>query len=171
MKKLLILLGLSSLILSACNGGEEVSIDLDDAEKSGAIEYMESTSHDWGDISIEGGLVTYSFPYKNTGDSPLVLKSMATSCMCTSAELELSDGRKSPIFGMHGNTEWNRPIGPGEEFQVNVSFDPMAHGPDAVGVISRSVMLMTSADNVEEGNVEMKVSANVLYEKDFQKLN
>ena len=42
-------------------------------------------------------------------------------------------------------TNWIKTVGPGEPFSVYVEFDPMAHGPDKVGPIRRSVYLISSA--------------------------
>lgn len=178
MKKLLILFAFSAIFLSACSSSEGDN-DLGKVTNSGSIQYVESfssslddISYDWGDISIEGGLATYSFPFKNTGEDDLILKTMVTSCACTTAEVVMSDGTKSPIFdmGMRGSTDWNYPVPAGDEFEVNITFDPMFHGPDGVGAISRSIMLTTSADNLSKGQLEMKVFANVLYEEDYQGL-
>jgi len=174
MKKILLLITFSALFLSACSSNDG-SVDLAKVTDSGTIQYTESfganldnITHDWGDISIEGGVVTNSYPFKNSGDSDLIIKTIVTSCMCTSAEVQLADGSVSPTFGMHDGTEWDYAIAPGEAFDVNVMFDPMFHGPDGVGAISRSIIITTSAENVENGQVEIKASANVLYDEDYQ---
>jgi rhodanese-related sulfurtransferase len=171
MKKILTLVLFSSLFLSACStANQEVQLS-----KSGIVEYTESfassvenISHDWADINIEGGLAEYYFPFQNNSDEILLIKTASTSCMCTIAEIETEQGKKSPTFGMHEAKGWNQAIEPGESFDVYVAFDPMAHGPDAVGPISRSVFIQTSATNLEGGEIEIKVSGNVLYASDFE---
>lgn len=172
MKKLITLLSLSALLFSACssNGVDELSM-------GGNVQYiasfgssLEDASHDWGNINIEGGLATYTFPFQNDSDEEMLIKTASTTCMCTTAEIELESGETSPEFGMHGTTDWNQIIAPGEKFDVNVAFDPMAHGPDAVGPITRSVFIETSATNVKEGTIEVRVSGEVVYAADYEQL-
>ena len=112
---------------------------------SGRIVPLESLTYDWTDINIEGGKVAHPFKFKNGGEDNLVLKTAQTSCMCTDAVITLADGSKSPAFGMHESPTWGGVVKPGEEFEVLVTFDPMAHGPDAVGPIMRSIFLDTSS--------------------------
>jgi hypothetical protein len=132
---------------------------------SGTIITLDSLDHDWGDISIDGGLVEQGFHFKNESDETLNIFGANTSCMCTSVIIELPDGSLSPTFGMHSNFDWSYEVQPGEEFEVEVIFDPMAHGPDAVGLIKRDVNLTTS-----DKDIHMTVSANVLYDDEYQKL-
>ncbi len=61
--------------------------------------------------------------------------------------------------------KWSAKIQPGQSFEVEAIFDPMAHGPNAVGVIQRSVVLLTSDSN--QPTMELKVGGEVLYEDDF----
>lgn len=170
MKKFLSLIVLSSLLITACAVEETTNLT-----ESGSIQYVESfaatvenVSYNWEDINIEGGLVSHSFPFENSSDQDLLIKTASTSCMCTTAEIELESGETSPLFSMHEATEWGQLVAPGEKFEVNVVFDPMAHGPDAVGTITRSVFIETSASNLEEGVLEIKVSGDVLYADDYE---
>jgi len=172
MKKLITLLSLSALLFSACST-EEVN----ELTTGGNVQYLasfgstlEDANHDWGNINIEGGLATYTFPFQNDSEEEMLIKTASTTCMCTSAEIELESGETSPEFGMHSAKEWDQVVAPGETFDVYVAFDPMAHGPDAVGAITRSVFIETSATNVEEGTIELKVSGEVLYADEYEEL-
>lgn len=150
---------LSMVLLVGCSS----QLNEVDVEKSGEIVALDAISHDWGDISIDGGDVDEGFHFRNIGDDDLILRGVETSCMCTEAYLELPDGSISPTFGMTGNPEWEYIVEPGEELEVEVIFDPTAHGPDDVGPIGRSARLFTSA-----GTVEMGVSANVMYDEEYR---
>jgi hypothetical protein len=133
---------------------------------SGNLSIVGSTTHDWGNINIKGGDAEHTFAMKNSGDSLLYLKGAETSCMCTTARYRLPGGSMSPKFGMHNNTTtWGAEIKPGETFELEAVFDPMAHGPNATGPISRSVFLMTSDPNMPKQ--ELKVKGNVLSEDDY----
>ena len=141
---------------------------------------MNGMSYDWEEIDIEGGTVNHKFAFKNDGDEDLVLKGAVTSCMCTTATLELPNGEFSPAFGMHQIGQWAYAIKPGEEFKMDVVFDPMAHGPEATGPIQRSIYLVTSSSpngeyaeaDPQSGDVitEVKLSGNVLKSAAFQQL-
>ena len=164
MKKLLLasMALFMSFVFVACSS---VSDEVIVSEESGVIELIGSDSHDWGDINIVGGDVSYVFSFQNSGEGDLIINTASTSCMCTSAEITLANGDQSPVFGMHGNAIWDAVVASGDEFEVNVVFDPMAHGLSATGPISRSVMLSTS-----DGDFELNVQGDVLSEEDFNNL-
>jgi hypothetical protein len=143
MKKIILPVLFSVFLLTACSSSE--------AQHSGLISAETELFYSFGDVDIAGGLVSHNFGFVNDGEEPLQISNLSTSCMCTEAEVVLSDGEKSPVFGMHDKTEWNHFVEPGEKFEVLVTYDPMAHGPDAVGEINRSVTMFTSSE--ENGRV------------------
>lgn len=101
-------------------------------------------SIDVGEISMAKGEVERVYQVKNTGQTNLIIIGMESSCMCTSAILR-NNGQESPVFGMHDNpTDWSTTIVPGGEAELVVTFDPNAHGPDAVGVITRTVSIQSN---------------------------
>lgn len=123
------------------------------------IEVMDEMEHDWGEIDIFGGTVEKVFQIKNSGTGDLTVTNFITSCMCTEARVLINGGR-SPIFGMHSRSGWSVTIEPGQTADVEVVFDPMAHGPDAVGPITRFVSFETNDLNNQK--VELKVSGEVI---------
>jgi Protein of unknown function (DUF1573) len=128
----------------------------------GNVTPIDGLDYDFGEISIDGGEVEKGFHFRNDGEEDLVLKGAETSCGCTEAYFELPDGTISPIFGMHENPEWEYVIKPGEVFEIEVEFDPMSHGPDAVGPVIRDVTIFT-----DTGDIEVRISADVLYNQDY----
>lgn len=157
MKKfLLLLIAASALLLIGCSQiNNSVQITSDD-----------SLSYDWGDINIMGGLVTHDFDFKNSGDGDVVINGAATSCMCTTAQLEFADENYSPKFGLHSNpTNWSSALKSGEEFEVLVTFDPLAHGLDATGPVTRLVYVTIEG---QEDPIEIKLFGNVLSENDYE---
>lgn len=162
MKKILLsilALILGVLFLTSCSSNQ-----LSNVRDSGTLKVLGESNYDWGDINIKGGDVAHTFKFKNDSQGELVLKGLVTSCMCTTAQVKLQDGTFSPKFGMHENSEWAYALKPGEEFDVEIIFDPMAHGPDAVGPIQREITLFSSSKN---GDLILKLSANVLSEEEF----
>lgn len=173
-------------VVTAC-GPASGSVDITrlNETESGKIAPLGDVSFDWGDVDIQGGNVDYTFKFKNDGDGDLIIKTASTSCMCTTATVILEDSTTSPAFGMHEIINWGGVVASGDEFTVKVVFDPLAHGPDAVGPIDRVVFISTSS--IANGNyarkipsahahggsasndnvTELRLSGIVLYKDDF----
>lgn len=144
---------------------------------SGTLSASTPLTYDWDKINIQGGKVSHTFEIQNTSEGPVQFSTATTSCMCTTASIALSSGKQSPEFGMHGNQPWGESLNPGETASITVTFDPMAHGPDATGPISRSVYvstnakpdgsLVTTSPDTKENVLTLKVAGNVLSEADF----
>lgn len=130
-------------------------------------------THDWGDINIAGGDVTQVFTLTNSESEPMLLSGAVTSCMCTTADFILSDASRSGEFGMHGGPDWSHMVQPGESFDVEVTFDPMAHGPTATGPINRTVNVLSKGDATDSSVVytRIDVRGDVLSESDYLSQN
>lgn len=100
--------------------------------------------YDLGDVAINGGIVTKEYSVKNTTNGVIKLKKVTTSCMCTTASVQIG-GKETKFFGMEGHGDANPPVNiemkPGEEGKVMVKFDPAAHGPQGTGPFNRVVYL------------------------------
>lgn len=133
-----------------------VATSADKTDQSGAAKMvLETNNFDFGDVSMANGKVTKIINIKNEGDADLEISKLVTSCMCTTAALEV-DGKKSPAFGMangHGGASGplNMSIPPGKSGVLELIFDPNAHGPDAVGPIKRTITL-TSNNGGDKGS-------------------
>lgn len=104
----------------------------------------EVASLDLGTVGIADGLVETEFLVTNSADEPTELAAAYTSCMCTEVTLEFQDGSVAGPFGMPGHelpVTLTRTLAPGETFTARATFDPMAHGPDAVGPVQRAIAL------------------------------
>jgi hypothetical protein len=104
----------------------------------------EVATRDLGTVGITDGLVQIAFRVSNRADEPVQLAAAYTSCMCTEATLEFEDGTTAGPFGMPGHElpiTLDRTLAAGEAFDVRATFDPMAHGPDAVGPMKRAIAL------------------------------
>lgn len=114
---------------------------------------------DFGEISMAAGVVKRTFKIKNNGAGTALISKLYTSCMCTNATLKTARGSRGP-FGMPGHgfvPRLDENIAPREEAEVEVVFDPAAHGPAGVGKIERAVYLE------QEGTapLELRISAMV----------
>ncbi len=116
-------------------------------------------SFDFGTISMAAGKVTHNFWIRNAGTTPIDLRTMYTSCMCTTASL-VKGGKKTAPVGMAGHgyiPPLNETLGPNEAAMVEVVFDPAAHGPAGIGRIERVVTI----ENDRERPLELGFVANV----------
>ncbi len=140
-----------ALVLSQSNrpsGGNNTTSQLQATE----------SSFDFGSISMAKGKVNKIFTFKNNTASVITAKKLYTSCMCTKATFTKGDKVFGP-FGMpaHGIIPgFGQTIEPGQEAQVEVVFDPAAHGPAGVGPIERQAILETS-----DGQMVFKFKAQV----------
>lgn len=119
--------------------------------------------YDFGTIQITGGKVKHSYNLKNDGPDALSISKVWTSCMCTTAQIKISNGKTYGLFGMGGghggSTTANIDIVAGEEFELIAEFDPMAHGPDAIGPIQRAIYIKT---NTAKEPLGLSFTANVI---------
>lgn len=119
----------------------------------------ESSSFDFGSISMAKGSVSHSFKIKNSGIGTATIKKIYTSCMCTTGRLEVRGEQWGP-FGMPGHglvPNLKIKLAPGEEASVEAVFDPAAHGPAGVGRIERTVIIESDVG----APLELRITANV----------
>jgi len=117
--------------------------------------------YDFGEISMKNGDVSKTFKVTNSSNADIFIPSLTTSCMCTRAYMVQLDGSKKGPFGMPGHggavPKVNETIRAGESRDIEVVFDPNAHGPAGVGRIDRFVYLEDS--NGEK--LQFEIKANV----------
>lgn len=129
---------------------------------NGGVSYITSheAPYDFGKISMKDGNVTHTYDIKNSGQQPVTIKKVYTSCMCTETTLVHQEHTMGP-FGMkgHGNVipTVNITLDPGEKAKVLAEFDPAAHGSAGVGKIERSVYV----DTADGAQAELKFVATV----------
>jgi hypothetical protein len=131
--------------------------------EGGAAELaVNSFRYDFGDVSMAQGLVSHTFKITNEGTADLKLTNISTSCMCTVAVLVV-DGERSPKFGMHNNPAfWSKELKPSQSADLEVTFDPNAHGPNATGPITRSVKLFSNDGGKSNVRSTFTFTANVV---------
>ena len=115
---------------------------------------VEKTSHDFGEIDIFGGKVSTTYTLKNEGSEDVRIISAITSCMCTEGEI---GGMK---FGMHSVTGEKIIIPAGGEEILTAVYDPLAHGPNGTGKVTRELILKTNSTETPE--IKVLLIANVV---------
>ncbi len=119
------------------------------------------TFYDFGIISMKNGNVSKIFKVTNRTEKDILFPSLTTSCMCTAAYFIQLDGRKSGPFGMSSMgfvPKLNETIKAGQSANIEVVYDPNAHGPAGVGIIDRFVYLEDTGGN----KMEFEIKANVI---------
>ncbi len=145
MKK--IILGLSALCMIAftsCKDNAESKIQSDNVAEAAArdansgklpsIEFNE-TVHDFGTIP-NGTPVSTVFTYKNTGESPLVVSDIKSTCGCTVP------------------SDWTKEVMPGQTGEFKVNFDGKGNGNQ----VTKTITLTT---NTEKGSETVSIKAFV----------
>lgn len=131
--------------------------NLEEAADIGIV--VDNKDHDFGTISMAEGVVTYKFKISNPTGQPVEFTKLYTSCMCTSATLTTS-GKKYGPMGMPGHgsiPQFNAVLESSKEAEIEVAFDPAAHGPAGVGRIVRTVLLENKGQTI----LELEISAFV----------
>lgn len=81
-------------------------------EETGAVATFETTEHNFGTIKEADGKVAFNFEVTNTGNTPLIMTDVTTSCGCTARQYT------------------KEPIAPGKKGSVIVTYNPVGRpGP------------------------------------------
>ncbi|MDE6454125.1 MAG: DUF1573 domain-containing protein [Muribaculaceae bacterium] len=90
---------------------------------------FEERAHDFGEIGAEGGSVSHTFEFTNTGTAPLIVVSATASCGCTRPEY---------------TTE---PVRPGKKGRITVTYLPSGQ---PLGEFSKTIRVRTNVGSKRE---------------------
>lgn len=136
MKKYAIL-GILLLFVSAAFA-QEAKVEAPVIKADGPVLTLEKSTHDFGDI-YQGDVVEHTFKFTNTGNQPLLITNIATSCGCTTPQ-------------------WPRdPIMPGGKGELKVGFN------SAGKMNKQTKVLPITSNSVTE--VSITFTTNVLDKK------
>ena len=113
------------------------------------------TTFDLGEMKVSDEK-SGEFRIKNTGDKPLQLSKISSSCNCTFVQI-IIDGKESDLFGMHSVSAFAGEIAPGKTAEVKVIYRPYIM--PVYGVIEREGYIETN--DPENRKLVFKVKANV----------
>ncbi len=148
MKSLSLFIGLIvSVLLLSCQSDENKKVDTDLIQNPLTADGNADTSllprfqwkdmvHDFG-VIVQGERVSYTFTFKNTGKSNLIISSVHASCGCTVPKYDTA------------------PIAPGEDGKVEVVFDSSGRN----GLQNKTVTVLA---NTQPSSVELHFSAEVV---------
>ena len=114
-----------ALVAGGCNQGEKpAQADQRELAAGQAELTFERMVHDVGTLR-EGEQVVSYFPYRNTGEAPLIIENITSGCGCTVAD-------------------WtSEPLPPGESRDLKIRFDSSGK----TGVQRNRVTVLSNADN------------------------
>jgi hypothetical protein len=150
------LLLLSALLLVACGGAAAGGAAAGGAAAGGATAgdeppaaapptngapqlSAEATLLELGEV-VNGVVVERDVAVRNSGDAPLVVSEVLTTCGCTTAALE-------PMT-----------LAPGEAGNLHIAFDSGAHGPDLTGPVLRRVILVSNDPSQPEATIDLQAT-------------
>lgn len=134
MKKIILLFAFVSFSLSAMAQGAKIEF----VAKDNTIDY--------GKVYKETDSGLRTFEFKNTGDAPLIITNVQSTCGCTVP------------------TKPTEPIMPGKTGKIDVKYN-MNPGP-----IRKTITVETNATNVEGGRVAIKIKGEVLVKDEINVL-
>lgn len=125
MKKLLFLYG--AIILSIT------------AQAQAKIEFKDKDNTiDYGTVTKDGDTGLRSFEFKNTGNAPLIITNVISTCGCTVP------------------SKPTEPIMPGKTGKIEVKYN-MSPGP-----IRKTITVESNASNYEDGKISLKIKGTVV---------
>jgi len=124
-------------VLSFVADAQEKTLD----PSKGSIITFEESSYDFGDIK-QGDVVEYTFNFENSGNKPLILANVKTTCGCT-----------APTWP-------KEPVMPGESGEILVRFNSRGK----IGVQNKTITVYSNAQNSPE---KIRISTNVKKESDL----
>lgn len=112
----------------------------EESNASGPIMSFEEDKHDFGDI-FQGDKVEHVFEFENTGNEPLIITNVQTTCGCTAPE-------------------WPRdPVAPGQSGKIKVVFN-------STGKMGRQNKVITVVSNASSPLNRVTIVTNVLPKKE-----
>lgn len=118
------------------------------------------TSFDFGLISTDTDKVSHIFNIKNTGNEPIIIEKIYTSCECAKVVLEI-EGFKFGPYGTSGqklNSKTIKAIDINKEVTAEVIFYPSFSGPRGTEQIKATIIL----ENNTGQPLEFKFTAIVM---------
>jgi len=132
------------------------------SQENGVRIGIDHKQYDFGRVKLTSGLVIHQYPIKNTGNTDLKIANLASSCACTKVYFK-SASQESPRASMKGMTkisDWVGILKPGENGEIIIEFDPNFHGPQGIGIITRTISFETN-DN-QNSYTELSFNGEVI---------
>ena len=144
-KRFFLAMACAAFLLVSCNekDGGNLSTDLVTNPKSATqpsdkqpVITFDKSEHDFGTL-LQGEVVSYSFHFTNTGNMPLIISEVGSSCGCTVGDYP------------------REPIAPGKKGDIKVTYNSTGHH----GFQSRTLTVMS---NTNPAKTTLRIKGKVL---------
>lgn len=99
------------------------------------------TKVEWGTVQEKNGDISHDFQFMNTGDKPLLIKNVITSCGCTSAE-------------------WSKEAyQPGEKGSIRLIYHPQGRTETDINLVAE-----VYSNRASKGTVNLEITGHVTHE-------
>jgi len=120
-----------------------LSLSLTGTAQGAKIEFLaKDNTVDFGKVYKDSDSGLRTFEFKNTGDAPLIITNVQSTCGCTVP------------------SKPTEPILPGKTGKIDVKYN-MSPGP-----IRKTITVESNATNVEDGRVAIKIKGEVLVKEE-----
>lgn len=143
------------LIVVIWKGFSKTTPTMTSSDPNRPVVEVTEKAFDLGKMSVKD-VRDHEFTVTNKGKSDLLLTQFSTSCGCTTANV-IQDGKTSPKFSMHINSDWQTKLEPGKSLTVKAVYDPSAMPVE--GRVERTVTFASNDPN--NPSVELKLTAEV----------
>lgn len=116
------------------------------AQKGPKIEFKDGTTVDYGTVNKDDDNGIRVFEFKNTGDAPLIITNVQSTCGCTVP------------------SKPSAPIMPGKSDRIEVKYN-MNPGP-----IRKTITVESNAVNYPEGRIPLKIKGEVVVKQEVNLL-
>lgn len=106
MKSILQYVVLISLILLSLSVSAQSRKAATELKQGAQLTFIDDVSYDFGEVERKGGDLIKVFRFVNDGDSPLVIKKVAKSCSCITADFS------------------RKPVKPNETGEIRLKYEP-----------------------------------------------
>ncbi len=121
-----------------------LSLSLTGTAQGAKIEFLaKDNTVDFGKVYKDSDSGLRTFEFKNTGDAPLIITNVQSTCGCTVP------------------SKPTEPILPGKTGKIDVKYN-MSPGP-----IRKTITVESNATNVEDGRVAIKIKGEVLVKEEI----
>ena len=116
------------------------------AQAGAKIEFLNDTTIDYGTVSKDSDSGVRTFEFKNTGNAPLIITNVQSTCGCTVP------------------SKPTEPILPGKTGKIDVKYN-MNPGP-----IRKTITVESNAVNYEGGRIPLKIKGEVIVKQEVNLL-
>lgn len=128
MRRAIFIVMLSMLLPAVVYAQTDNATKAKEVKQGAQMTFLDDVSYDFGEVERKGGDLIKVFRFVNDGDTPLVIKKVAKSCSCITADFS------------------RRPVKPNETGEIRLRYEPHKAEP---GIFHKVVQIYTNTERGE----------------------